>query len=642
LSTGVGVSVDGKHVHEDEPTELALKLSLAHQDGHQPAEGQGLCGECGIRLTWAIKEWANWVVRRVEKVRFRDDRSVNRQSSVDFVVRDDAPVFKAGDGREFWLVPVSIMRRKTLVNFDLRDEAHDSLPLPGLRLTQYLDESILRAAALSDLEALQPPDPGANPPIPVPSLTTKTAEFIHRVIAGEVGAVRDCIKVYDQGGDTEQISELKKNPGLFDALFRRLSYHFVLYSFVEIGEDRRRHRIIHMSIDEPLTFCYRHPGLPWPAEGADQLGGTPPDVVSYRRGDPVRWRNPDRLGEALGYLPTRIRFPVPAAENAASFHFEVEAPPGVDIVEASMLAGRPQLQPKTDEAAGQVLSEKEKAERRVSFDRVKLCLPTIGLHVAAVPDGSSSRAQIYLQVAVRGWYATMVVSCWVTFALLAAIWANLGASRRLSTSDLVALLASVVAAVATLITQHEFDGVAGRLLGLPRILAGVEALLLVIAASVILFVAPYKGTGHWPWPVPIVAGVLCIAGGLISLSITLSWVLAYRRQGQAAVTSPWEMGSESELGTPPEPPKDFWEGASRFEYTRPAVRVDSAEAWHYQWSRGLDQRTRTSSRPSPPAPDPARWQQLRDRASLLRDRLPGAHNGEHGRGRSAVRGSDRR
>jgi hypothetical protein len=550
----------------------------------------------------------------VEKVRFRDDRSVNRQISVDFVVRPDAPVFKAqgGDHRQFWLVPVSIMRRKTLVNFDLHDEDGNSLPLPGLRLTQHLDESILHAVARSELDG---------------HLTEDTTKFIHQVIAGKLEDVQERIGDYEKDSAPAQIQQLKEKSRLFDALFRRLSYHFVLYSFVEV-RDGRRHRIIHMSTDEPLALYYRKPGLPTPEE---QVKAGPTNGMAYERGPRVNRFHPHQLGASLGLIPAKIRFPVPAAENAASFHFEVAAPPGVDIVEASMLAGRPHEMDDAD----------SETDRHVSFDRVKLRLPTVGLHVAAVPNGSSSRAQVYLQVAVRGWYATMAISCVITSVLLYLIWRHLGTST-IDTSDLAALLVSVVAAIATLVTQGEFEGIAGRLLGLPRVLAGTEALLLLIAAALFLFTAPGPGRGSRPSGITGSIFAMFVAAGCIAAIITFSWALAYLRQRKDKVTSPWEMGP----GFDPSPtlPQSFWDGAERFGYTRPAIRVDSAEAWHHQfrWDKEIDQHALTLSRSgsAASAPPPQKLRRFPG-ASWLHVQWPGVHNGGHGRGRSAVRGSDR-
>ena len=92
-------------------------------------------------------EYSEWVLRRVEKVEFERDRSVSRRIAIELKVRTDAPVFVDADGEEFWLVPLSSMRRRTLVNLALRSENDEAITLPGIRLTQQLDQAMLLAAA---------------------------------------------------------------------------------------------------------------------------------------------------------------------------------------------------------------------------------------------------------------------------------------------------------------------------------------------------------------------------------------------------------------------------------------------------------------------------------------------------------------
>jgi hypothetical protein len=530
-------------VHEAEPADLALAKARESAAGGPAAE---FCGECGLRLARASIQWSHWVVRRVEKVRFRDDRSVNRQISIDLLVREDAPVFQAPGGRRFWLVPVSIMRRKTLVNFHLHDEEGRSISLPGLRLTQHLDESLLRAAASREMNG---------------SLDQDTGAFIHDVIAGRREQVKERMKSLENKRAPAQIQELTHRKGVFHVLLHRLSYRYTLYAFLD-ADPCRRHRILHMSVDEPLTLYYREPGLtPAPA------GGHPGDL-SYARGAMVPWWNPHRLAAALGWTPTKVRFPVPAAENAASFHFEIDAPPGVEIVEASLLAGVPDSDGDAAEA------------QRPSFDHIRMRLPTVGLHVTAVPSGSSSRAQVHLQVATRGWFTTMLLSCWATFLLLGAILLHVHTKAITTPADAIVVLAGVAAAVATLIAQGEFPGMAGRLLRLRRALAAAEATLPLIAATLFLFDGP--GTvQRRQWEL---FSLFCIAG-VITTIISISWIQGRRHRERYDATSPWEMAPE--LNESVASAEGFWETAQRHGYRTPAIRVDSAEAWHqhFRWTK---------------------------------------------------------
>ena len=198
------------------------------------------------------------------------------------------------------------------------------------------------------------------------------------------------------------------------------------------------------------------------------------------------------LATKMGWTTTKVRFRVPAAENATSFHFEIQAPPGVDIVEASIVAAVPDI----DDGEPQELPLWQ-------YDHIRMRLPTVGLHITSVPNGSFSTAQVDFQVSTRGWYATMLLSCWATFLLLIALALHVRADRvqTASTTDIVAFLAGVAAAVATLVAQGEFSGMAGRLLAMPRMLAAFEAGLLLIAATLFLFVGPSENQrphGNWP------------------------------------------------------------------------------------------------------------------------------------------------
>src|SRR6202020_3511756 len=97
-----------------------------------------------------------------------------------------------------------------------------------------------------------------------------------------------------------------------------------------------------------------------------------------------------------------------------------------------------------------------------------------------------------VQVSIRGWYATLLLSCWATFLLLIALALHVQSAKVQtgSTTDIVAFLAGVAAAVATLVAQGEFFGMAGRLLAVPRMLAAFEAGLLLIAATLFPLLRP--------------------------------------------------------------------------------------------------------------------------------------------------------
>jgi hypothetical protein len=550
----VPCAVFADHVHEVEPADLSLAKARGFADETYTSD---FCDECGCRLARACIQWSDWVLRRTESVRFSDDRCVNRVISIDLLVREEAPLFWAPGGKPFWLVPVSIMRRKTLVNFYLRDEDGNDIPLPGLHLVQHLDESVLRSVAQRELQR---------------DLQQEAQAFIHDVISGTPDQVENRMGQLRKAAAPRDIMRLWDINGVFIRMVQRMAYSCTLYAFIE-ADTSRRHRVLRMSVEEPLDISYE------PEE--PELSSAEPDLARSRRrrakGGVIRrfkWQM-YALAAAMGWTTTKVRFRVPAAENATGFHFEIQAPPGVDIVEASILAAVP-------ETSG----EEAESLHPWQYDHIRMRLPTVGLHVASVPNGSFSAAQVDFQVSIRGWYATMLLSCWATFLLLIALALHVRADKlqTTSTADVVVFLAGVAAAVATLVAQGEFSGLAGRLLAVPRMLAAFEAGLLLIAATLFLFVGPNENRRR-PWEL---VG-LCVIAGLITLIVSASWLLARSRLGlRHESASPREMAPGLKRAS--RNPVGFWDAVQLYGYRMPAIRVDSAEAWHYhfQWTPEIE------------------------------------------------------
>lgn len=542
------------HVHEVDPADLSLAKARDFASGTYAGD---FCDECGHRLARACIQWSDWVLRRTENVRFSDDRCVNRIISIDLLVREEAPLYRAPGGKPFWLVPVSIMRRKTLVNFYLRDDDGNDIPLPGLRLTQHLDESVLRSVAMRELQH---------------DLRQEAQVFIHDVISGSPDQVEYRMGQLWGPAAPRDIIRLREINGVFIRLVQRMAYSCTLYAFIE-ADTSRRHRVLCMSVEEPLAFSNE-------PEEPELLSAEPDPARSQRpraKGGIIRrfqWQM-HALAAAMGWTTTKVRFRVPAAENATGFHFEIQAPPGVDIVQASILAAVPE----TNGSEPETLHPWQ-------YDHIRMRLPTVGLHVASVPNGSFSTAQVDFQVSIRGWYATMLLSCWATFLLLIALTLHVQVNtiQTTSTTDVVVFLAGVAAAVATLVAQGEFSGISGRLLAIPRMLAAFEASLLLIAATLFLFVGPNENRRR-PWEL---VG-LCVIAGLITLIVSASWLLARSRLlTRHESASPREMAPNVRRAG--RNPVSFWDAVQLYGYRMPAIRVDSAEAWHYhfQWTPEMD------------------------------------------------------
>jgi hypothetical protein len=488
------------------------------------------CRQCGRNLLLLLLESRSWVSHRKEHVSFRDDRTVVRQVTVEFYVPAQAPVFLGDDGQAYSLLPLSVVRRKTLVNFELRDDGGRPVVMPSLRQNQAITESVLLACAdatLGRASSRTGADAAEDPEI---------ARFVYQVISGDQRALTAAYASLDDGTAAPVVQDLAGRR-MFRTILDRLADNFVLWVMIPAGAPRRR--VLTFSSDEPLHLHYRKPGLTG-------------DI--YERGHPVGPWRPVVWCAALGLTPTRMRFQVPAAEDAASFHFEIDAPKGVQVAEASLLAGRPRCP-------------------NPSFDHVRGGFPTVGLHVIEVPNGSLSRAQIGFQAVTRGWVMTSMLSSWVVFGLLLA-FAMHGSFLKTNNELPVLILLALAGGVAGLLAQSNAHGLAAHLLKWTRSLATLSAALPIVATTYIAFDSVHPDR---------VASALWTAvgvGGAIAVLLTTVCLLSWWRRRQD-VQSPWEQSrGRTKM---PRQPEDFETAQAEYRYSKPAMRVDSPEAWHTEF-----------------------------------------------------------
>jgi hypothetical protein len=499
------------------------------------------CKECGRTLILLVLRSSTWVSRRTEHVSFRDDRSVVRRVTVEFHVPEEAPVFRGDDSQVYSLVPLSIMRRKTLVNFELRDEDGRAVVLPSLRHNQAITESLLLACA----DAIQ--EQAGDRPCASAGSPPEIADFVHQVVSGDQGELTAAYASLANGTAAPAVLGLVKHD-LFKTILDRLADNFVLWVMIPAGAPRRR--VLTFSCDEPLHLRYREPSF---EKGTYKLGAN----LKFWR--PIVWCS------ALGLTTTRIEFPVPAAENTASFHFEIDAPKGVQITEASLLAGRPE-------------------EPKPSLDHVRGGFPTVGLHVIEVPNGSLSRVHVGLQVVTRGWLMTSTLSAWAVFAFLLAFAMHDTVLRQ--TGDLpTVILVALASGVAAIIAQPDAHGLAAHLLRWARSLAAIAVGLPLVAMTFIVF-----ATVH-PNRVPPALWTVVGVGGVIAVILTVVCGASRRRLRQRTVIlSPWEQSHKRRDA--PQPPEDFEAAEKKYQYKKPAMRVDSAEGWHteFHWNEDAEER----------------------------------------------------
>jgi hypothetical protein len=475
------------------------------------------CELCGLTLLKLIINSSAWVVRRVEHVHFLDECTVRRRVSIDYEAPQDAVVFCRPDGQEVRILPFAIMRRKSLVNFDFRDHDGRAVPLLGLRQNQALTLAMIRAWAAATLQALDPPG----------IMSPETGEFLDDVVAGDQ---IELWRAFERMWGAEAGSQLQRlgEDSHFRAVLDRLADSFVLFGLHE-GQFGER-RLIKFSYDEPLTLRY--------TKHRYQLHG-PGGEGGRERSEEVRlprW-GLTALSAAMGFSPTRIKFPVPAAELAGSFHFEISAPPEVSIIRSVLLAGRPKPESAQTPAApatctasegSQHALMKDRERRRPSFDAISGGYPTVDLHVADVPYGSRSRAQVEVEANATGWFATAAFSSCLASGILGfAAFAKppLGVGST--------LLMTFAAGLAVLLVRQDPHRLVTRLLSKVRLLATFTAVL-ALAAAVIMAASSTRNGYTWLL-------ILFVVSLFPTALITASWSIALARAAWAKPReSPWE------------------------------------------------------------------------------------------------------
>jgi hypothetical protein len=484
------------------------------------------CEECGLRLLGLLLTSPSWVYRRVESVSFRDHRTVRRQVSVDFSIPRSAPAFRIG-GRPHALLPLTVMRRKSLVNFDLRDESDRSIPLVNVRQNQAVMLALVRVWAAMCLD--------------VQVLPAEVERFVKKLVAGTQEELYDAYEDAHRASATPVLRRLVSDER-FRVVMDRVTEDFVLFVFVPDDPDQdAARRVVKFRYDEKLTPRYRQTGY-HPDDGTYELVGRPLPMWSLSR-----WLI------ALGWRPTRIRFPTPAAENCRSYHFKIHAPPGVEITTASVLAGRP----------------KDPDPKPPSFDVVGGGLPTVDLHAVDVPRGSLSRAQVDLHVTPHPWLTLAVFSAWATTATLFWAAATLAEPGR-DNATASTLFVTFTAAVAAVLWRPSEHRMALRLLSHVGALASASSVLLLVAAAMLAFQRGSNLGG------PLTA--LGVVATVIACLVSVTWIMAFRALSRTR-SSPWEQGIQIPVDKRDLEKRKTFETARRaYGYSTPAIKVASAES----------------------------------------------------------------
>jgi hypothetical protein len=266
---------------------------------------------------------------------------------------------------------------------------------------------------------------------------------------------------------------------------------------------------------------------------------------------------------------------VPGAENASSYHLELTAPAGVEVVRARLLAGRP-----------------NENDGPYTNDRVVGHTATVGLHGVEVPNGSLCQAQVDFRVTSRGWLTNAAFSCALVALVLVSLILQASAHNMSwptgQITNIIALLITTAAAVGAMIAHSSFTGVAARMVARLRGLAAVAVAQPIVAAGALAF-APEVDNGAPT--VRLDDGTLAVLGlatgvalgvfVLIGTALVLS-LLCERRGYKLA--SPWDMTTDDDRED--ELKANFADALRSFGFTGSAIGILSAEGWYgrYGWT----------------------------------------------------------
>ena len=541
LSTGDYPNLHPQHRHE------ISGIDPAQLWPDSPWRDALSCRDCARRSLLMLIKTSEWVARRVERVRFRDGRTASRQVTVDLMLPQIAPIFRTTDGKQYALVPLTVLRKKTLTNFTIAHGDGAPMSLIGLRWNQALTVQML--LVLGDtLNGGRVDDRSLN------ELAHQIGEGTQNQIMHAKKTVETLERTLEPGSDSLVWSMLRDVA--VKSLIYRFAGNFLLLALLDLDGDLRR--VIRFSYDEELSLKYNQ-GSPAPAaDGKPPCHQSAEDKRSWwRRG--LTYFTP--WLSRLGFLPSTISFPTPAAENCQSYHFEITAPSGIQISAASMIAGRP-----------------NEASMEPSWDRVKGGFPVVGLHVWGVPNGSRSVARVGLKLARSGWLtvnAAASLFCTVLLFAVATFPPDAGAE-----SSVVVVVTVGAAALTFVISSGEHDMMT-RLVAFLRVVAILPLVLLLLEGT---WVALHRHD-LTRYPLYIFAGIALVC----SVVLVFSYLAARRSE---PFISPWEQGFNVGDHTDEWPRGNYSEMWSQLNFDQSATVVGSGEGEHFQfvWTQKAEDR----------------------------------------------------
>jgi len=250
--------------------------------------------DAGVACAKLIADPRSWINRRVETVEMLSQEETRRRVSVDFTL--SAEQREQLRTRHGLTVPISVLAKHPLRNFDLRDEQPAAVPVLGRADNCELALIALLHTALDAIGDAQPEE----------RVETLTAD-LRQIVLGEEDLGRAALGALVEAADAGDAlrAAIWRHPAC-NSLLRTFASDYVLFAALPLGGPDRR-------------------------------------VIKYGYGDDLRWergRERGRRGELWWRVSTpdrtRLLIPCPGAWRAASFHLEIAIPEELRVAYASL------------------------------------------------------------------------------------------------------------------------------------------------------------------------------------------------------------------------------------------------------------------------------------------------------------------
>lgn len=227
-----------------------------------------------------------WVRRRVETVDFLGAGSLRRSVSVDFEIPDTD--FKTPRPLP---VPLALLEKRQLVDFDVFDEARNALPVCTRAENSYAAWSMLAAVAAVEIRDADGNGAGRS--------VEPLWEDLWSIASGDA---QGALEVLDGFAESEDhLGRTLAESSFFDAVARTLATVFLLLVPVEGPAGQRR----------VIKFRY---------------------TLGHRRFGSAT----ERFCQSMGWMPAGFEFYVPAVGESESYHFELAAPTDLEVARSTL------------------------------------------------------------------------------------------------------------------------------------------------------------------------------------------------------------------------------------------------------------------------------------------------------------------